>query len=127
MIPLAPRFGYTRALLRASTPTPAASRPGEVLVELETLLERWDGETVVVRRDSHSGAWIFIAIHSTRLGPAVGGTRMKTYPDVSAALQDALRLSAGMTYKFAVPGLSYGFKYISIFHDFVICKSHLGF
>lgn len=77
-------------------------------MELETLLERWDGETVVARRDSPSGAWIFIAIHSTRLGPAVGGTRMRPYPDPSAALQDALRLSAGMTYKFAVPGLPYG-------------------
>jgi len=33
---------------------------------------------------------------------------MKVYPDIQAALQDALRLSAGMTYKFAVPGLPYG-------------------
>ena len=75
---------------------------------LESLLKEWDGETVVSRYDRSTGAWIFIAIHSTRLGPAVGGTRMKSYPNAEAALQDAMRLSAGMTYKFAVPGMPYG-------------------
>jgi leucine dehydrogenase len=75
---------------------------------IESLLREWSGEAVVVRYDQPTGAWIFIAIHSTRLGPAVGGTRMKTYPDIRAALQDALRLAAGMTYKFAVPGMSWG-------------------
>lgn len=75
---------------------------------MESLLTRWDGETVVIRHDESTASWIFIAIHSTRLGPAVGGTRMKTYPDASSALEDALRLAAGMTYKFAVPGLPYG-------------------
>jgi len=75
---------------------------------MESLLREWDGETVIVRYDRSTGAWIFIAIHSTRLGPAAGGTRMKSYPDVQAALQDALRLAAGMTYKFAVPGIPWG-------------------
>ncbi len=75
---------------------------------IESLLREWDGETVIVRYDRPTGAWIFIAIHSTRLGPAAGGTRMKPYPDVQAALQDVLRLAAGMTYKFAVPGIPYG-------------------
>lgn len=75
---------------------------------MESLLEEWDGETIIVRYDRPTGAWMFIAIHSTRLGPAVGGTRMKSYPDTQAALQDALRLSAGMTYKFAVPGMPFG-------------------
>jgi leucine dehydrogenase len=75
---------------------------------MESLLREWDGETVVVRYDRPTGAWFFIAIHSTRLGPAAGGTRMKPYPDVEAALQDALRLAEGMTYKFAGPGLPYG-------------------
>ena len=36
----------------------------------ENLLEDWDGETAVIRRDSESGAWIFVCLHSTRLGPA---------------------------------------------------------
>jgi leucine dehydrogenase len=75
---------------------------------MESLLREWDGETVIVRYDRPTGAWIFIAIHSTRLGPAGGGTRMKSYPDVQAALQDALRLAEGMTYKFATPGIPFG-------------------
>jgi len=79
-----------------------------ISVDMESLIEDWDGETAVVRYDRPTGAWIFIAIHSTRLGPAVGGTRMKTYPNPSAALRDALRLARGMTYKLAVPGLPFG-------------------
>lgn len=75
---------------------------------MESLVEEWDGETVIVRYDRPTGAWIFIAIHSTRMGPAVGGTRMKSYPDAQTALRDALRLAAGMTYKFAVPGIPFG-------------------
>jgi len=76
--------------------------------DLDALLEDWNGETVVTQRDETTGAWIFIAIHSTRLGPAAGGTRMKSYPGPTAALQDALRLSEGMTYKFAAPNLPFG-------------------
>jgi leucine dehydrogenase len=75
---------------------------------MESLLREWDGETVVVRYDRPAGAWIFIAIHCTHLGPATGGTRMKAYPDQEAALADALRLAAGMTCKFAVPGIKRG-------------------
>jgi leucine dehydrogenase len=77
-------------------------------MNIETLLSKWDGETVVVQHDKPTGAWIFIAIHSTRLGPAVGGTRFKVYPDAQSALQDVLRLATGMTYKFAVPGMPWG-------------------
>jgi leucine dehydrogenase len=75
---------------------------------IESLLAEWDGETVIVHFDKTTGAWILIAIHSTRLGPAAGGTRMKCYPSLENALQDALRLSAGMTYKFAIPGIKTG-------------------
>jgi len=75
---------------------------------MESLLKAWDGETVITRYDRTTGSWIFIAIHSTRLGPAAGGTRMKSYPDVPAALKDALRLAAGMSYKFATPGMPFG-------------------
>ena len=78
------------------------------LGRMDSLLKDWDGETVIVRHDKPSGAWIFIAVHSTRLGPAAGGTRMKAYPDVQAALLDALRLSEGMTFKFAASGMPFG-------------------
>ncbi len=74
----------------------------------DAMLRDWEGESLVVHRDAPSGAWIFIAIHSTRLGPAAGGTRIKQYPAVEDALCDALRLSKGMTLKFAAPGLPYG-------------------
>lgn len=75
---------------------------------LESMLESWDGETVVMRRDRITETWIIVALHSSRLGPPTGGTRMKPYPNLEAALEDALRLSRGMTYKFAAPGLPAG-------------------
>ena len=74
----------------------------------ESLLEDWDGETAVIRCDSESGAWIFVCLHSTRLGPAGGGTRMKVYARPAEALEDAMRLSAAMTRKLAIAGLPFG-------------------
>ncbi len=74
----------------------------------ESLLNDWDGENVVFHHDPPTGAWIIIAAHSSRLGPSAGGTRMKPYPNLEAALKDVLRLSRGMTYKFAVPGIPLG-------------------
>lgn len=75
---------------------------------MESIIKSWNGEAVVIRRDHETDAWIYIAIHSTRLGPATGGTRMKHYSDQKEALGDALKLAAGMTYKFAVPGIERG-------------------
>jgi leucine dehydrogenase len=69
---------------------------------MEALIRHWDGESVLIRFDRPTRAWIMIAIHSTRLGPATGGTRMKSYPNLKEALRDALNLALGMTYKFAV-------------------------
>src|SRR5687767_14919706 len=80
--------------------------PGALRVE--DILRVWDGENVVVRHDRDTGAWMLIAVHSTRLGPATGGTRMRPYPDLGAALQDAVDLAAGMTLKFALTGLPIG-------------------
>ena len=51
---------------------------------------------------------MFVCIHSRRLGPAGGGTRMKVYASPAEALRDATRLAAGMTAKFAVAGLPFG-------------------
>jgi glutamate dehydrogenase/leucine dehydrogenase len=75
---------------------------------MDSLIQEWDGETVITQHDKPSGAWIFIAIHSSRLGPATGGTRMKCYSSPRDGLADALKLAAGMTFKFAVPGLERG-------------------
>lgn len=68
---------------------------------MEDLLAAWDGESVSIHRDRESGAWMFICVHSTRLGPAGGGTRMKHYPRLEDALADGMRLSEAMSLKFA--------------------------
>ncbi len=68
----------------------------------------WDGEALYERADPETGATILIALHSSRLGPSSGGTRMKTYPDLEAARRDARRLSEGMTYKWAAAGFPRG-------------------
>jgi leucine dehydrogenase len=65
-------------------------------------------EQVVFSQDAESGYRGIIAIHSTSLGPAVGGTRFWKYASEEEALVDALRLSRGMTYKCAVAGLPWG-------------------
>jgi leucine dehydrogenase len=78
------------------------------VLTFESLLEAWDGETAVIHRDRESGAWIFVCLHSTRRGPAGGGTRLKVYGTRAEALQDAMRLSAAMTRKLAIAGLPLG-------------------
>jgi leucine dehydrogenase len=65
-------------------------------------------EKVLIGRDPESGYHGIIAVHSTALGPAVGGTRFWNYATEEEALTDALRLSRGMTYKTALPGLPLG-------------------
>lgn len=65
-------------------------------------------EEVIVRTGARSGLPVIVAIHSTRLGQAVGGCRIWQYADWRDGLDDALRLSAGMTRKCAVAGLANG-------------------
>lgn len=65
-------------------------------------------EQVVFCHDEASGLRAIIAIHSTTLGPALGGTRFHPYPDTAAALDDVLNLSRGMSYKAALAGLDLG-------------------
>ena len=74
----------------------------------EDLLAGWDGEHAVVRHDAESGAWIFVCVHSTVLGPAGGGTRMRVYPAPADGLADAMRLSGAMTWKMAAAGMPRG-------------------
>ncbi|MEV5717006.1 Glu/Leu/Phe/Val dehydrogenase dimerization domain-containing protein [Amycolatopsis mediterranei] len=65
-------------------------------------------EQLVVRRGRRSGITTMVAIHSTALGPAVGGCRFKPYATLEDAIGDVLRLSAAMTAKCAVAGLAFG-------------------
>lgn len=65
-------------------------------------------ERVLFCRDAATGLNAIIAIHSTVLGPAAGGTRQWTYADSDAALYDVLRLAQGMSYKNAMAGLRFG-------------------
>jgi len=65
-------------------------------------------EQVVFCNDPESGLRAIIAIHSTALGPALGGTRFYPYASEEAALTDVLALSAGMTYKNSLAGLDLG-------------------
>ncbi|KAJ1684525.1 hypothetical protein LUZ63_020280 [Rhynchospora breviuscula] len=73
------------------------------------VFDRLEGhEQVVHCSDPASGLRAIIAVHSTALGPALGGTRFHAYPDEQAALEDVLALSRGMTYKNALAGLDHG-------------------
>jgi leucine dehydrogenase len=65
-------------------------------------------EEIVFGSDPVSGLKAIIAIHSTALGPALGGTRFYPYDSESEALEDVLRLSHGMTRKAAAAGLDLG-------------------
>ena len=65
-------------------------------------------ESVIFGKHSETGLRAIIAIHNTRRGPGVGGCRMWPYESEAAALEDALRLSRGMTYKSALANLPFG-------------------
>jgi valine dehydrogenase (NAD+) len=65
-------------------------------------------EQVVFCSDDESGLRAIIAIHSTALGPALGGTRFYPYPDEQTAVADALALSQAMSYKNSLAGLDLG-------------------
>jgi valine dehydrogenase (NAD+) len=67
-----------------------------------------DHEQVVFANDPATGLRAIIAIHSTALGPALGGTRFFPYATTAAALADVLDLSRGMSYKAALAGLDLG-------------------
>jgi leucine dehydrogenase len=74
----------------------------------EDLLQAWDGEEAVIHFDPDSGAWMFVCIHSTALGPGGGGTRLRVYPTAADGLADAMRLSGAMTRKFAAADIPRG-------------------
>ena len=80
---------------------------GETM-NLFTKLNEENHEQLMFCTDPHSGLQAIICIHSTSLGPAIGGIRFFPYPSEQSAIQDALRLSKAMTYKSALAGLNLG-------------------
>ncbi len=69
---------------------------------------RFGHEGVYTVSDTVTGLQAIIGVHSTTLGPALGGTRIRPYSSFADALEDVLRLSRAMTYKAAVAGLQFG-------------------
>lgn len=97
-------------------------------MQRDMIVDPWAGfdghEEVLVGQDDASGLRAVIAIHSTALGPALGGVRMSSYSHAgadsearAAAYADALRLSRAMTYKNALAGLQHGGGKAVIVHD----------
>src|SRR6185436_18682062 len=74
------------------------------ITELKTANEEYERVASCVDGDYRG----LIAIHSTALGPAVGGTRFWRYESDEAAVKDLLRLARGMTYKNALAGIPFG-------------------
>lgn len=72
-----------------------------------TFLQLQYGE-IHIKQDEKTGLLAVIAIHSTRLGPALGGCRFLPYSSLDAAIVDALRLAHGMSYKAAISGVAFG-------------------
>src|SRR5947209_10773536 len=68
----------------------------------------FDYESLYICQEVDTGLKAIIAIHDTTLGPATGGCRMWTYPNEMAAIEDALRLARGMTYKYAAANINLG-------------------
>ncbi len=77
-------------------------------MEYFSQISKYGHEQVVFCHDKTSGLKAVIAIHNTILGPSLGGLRMWPYKNESEAVEDALRLSRGMTYKNAAAGLNIG-------------------
>src|SRR5436853_7357736 len=78
-----------------------ARPPASALINL-------DHEELIVRRGRRSGIYTIVAVHSTTLGPGLGGCRMWRYESSADAARDALRLSRAMTFKAAAAGLTLG-------------------
>jgi glutamate dehydrogenase/leucine dehydrogenase len=81
---------------------------GAPIMSILSQMETAGHEQVIFHYDAASGLRAIVAIHSTALGPALGGARWQPYASEEDALFDVLRLSIGMTEKSAVAGLDVG-------------------
>jgi valine dehydrogenase (NAD+) len=97
----------------------------KVLSDAVDLFERAgdEYEQVAFCHDAATGLRAIVAIHSTTLGPSLGGTRFYPYPSEEDALEDVLRLARGMTYKSAAAGLDLGGGKAVIMGDPATAKS----
>jgi len=77
-------------------------------MDLQSLIEAWEGFAVVSQFDHPTGTWIFIALHDHTLGRPTGGTRLRTYGSPAEGLHDAMHLAEGMTHKWAAADLPFG-------------------
>src|SRR3954471_2666951 len=89
-------------------PPRAAGRPSQAFYARDVDVLGSGHEQVVFCSDPGSGLRAVIAIYSTALGPALGGTRFYPYPSEEAAVADALALSKAMAYKNSLAGLDLG-------------------
>jgi valine dehydrogenase (NAD+) len=89
-----------------ASPGSPVSSPGTSTVDVFDLGS--EHEQVVFANDPASGLKAIVAIHSTALGPALGGTRFYPYASTDDAIRDVLNLSRGMSYKAALAGLDLG-------------------
>jgi valine dehydrogenase (NAD+) len=89
--------------MSADSPVPVSHVDGVDVFELGA-----EHEQVVFCNDHATGLKAIVAIHSTALGPALGGTRFYPYATTADAVRDVLNLSRGMSYKAALAGLDLG-------------------
>ncbi|MFC7219597.1 Leu/Phe/Val dehydrogenase [Streptomyces polyrhachis] len=92
----------------SSVSADGASSPVSPVLRTLFRSEQGGHEQVVLCQDRESGLKAVIAIHSTALGPALGGTRFHAYASDEEAVMDALNLARGMSYKNAMAGLALG-------------------
>ena len=77
-------------------------------IDLFAYAERLGFGNIHLKVDKETGLRAIIAVHNTKLGPAIGGTRFISYDSTDLAIKDALRLARGMTYKAAICNLKHG-------------------
>jgi leucine dehydrogenase len=90
-------------------------------------MSKYGYEKVLLWQNEDVGLRAVLAIHSTLLGPAAGGCRMWTYASDLDAMEDAMRLARGMTYKYAAAGVNLGGGKVVILGDPKTQKSEMLF
>src|SRR5205085_5719168 len=114
-MPRSPRFTRARPRFSVSSSQESCIRTTDTSIKSDLddmkifdTIASMGHEQLVLCQDSASGYRGIVAVHSTVLGPALGGTRFWNYVTDEEAIVDALRLARGMTYKNAVAGLNLG-------------------